>query len=58
MSRQLAAPAAKLSALMKKQASTKSGLVRRLIYTGDVVAFKMGRRQGGPSRTSGRRAHI
>ena len=26
-------------------------LVYRLAYNGDVVAFKMGRRQGGPSRT-------
>src|SRR5208337_4541241 len=26
-------------------------LVHRLAYNGDVVAFKMGRRQGGPSRT-------
>jgi hypothetical protein len=29
-------------------------LVHRLAYNGDVVAFKMGRRQGGPSRTGGR----
>jgi hypothetical protein len=36
----------------------RDSLVHRLIYTGDVVAFKMGRRQGGPSRTGGRRAHI
>jgi hypothetical protein len=28
--------------------------VHRLAYNGDVVAFKMGRRQGGPSRTGGR----
>jgi hypothetical protein len=28
--------------------------VYRLAYSGDVVAFKMGRRQGGPSRTGGR----
>jgi hypothetical protein len=33
-------------------------LVHRLAYNGDVVAFKMGRRQGGPSRTGGKRAHI
>ena len=33
-------------------------LVYRLTYNGDVVAFKMGRRQGGPSRTGVRRAHI
>jgi Peptidase family M20/M25/M40 len=33
-------------------------LVHRLSYTGAIVAFKMGRRQGGPSRTGGRRAHI
>jgi hypothetical protein len=26
-------------------------LVHRLAYNGDVVASKMGRRQGGPSRT-------
>jgi hypothetical protein len=26
-------------------------LVHRLAYNDDVVAFKMGRRQGGPSRT-------
>ena len=26
-------------------------LVHRLTNNGDVVAFKMGRRQGGPSRT-------
>jgi hypothetical protein len=29
-------------------------LVHRLAYNDDVVAFKMGRRQGGPSRTGGR----
>ena len=29
-------------------------LVHRLAYNGDVVAFKMGRRQGGPSRTGSR----
>src|SRR5271165_3952853 len=29
-------------------------LVCRLAYNGDVVAFKMGRRQGGPSRTGSR----
>jgi hypothetical protein len=29
-------------------------LVYRLAYNGDVVAFKMGRRQGGPSRTGSR----
>jgi len=28
--------------------------VYRLAYNGDVVAFKMGRRQGGPSRTGGK----
>jgi len=33
-----------------------SPLVYRLTYNGDVVAFKMGRRQGGPSRTGLRRA--
>jgi hypothetical protein len=32
-------------------------LVHRLTYNSDGVAFKMGRRQGGPSRTGGRRAH-
>ena len=26
-------------------------VVYRLAYNGDVVGFKMGRRQGGPSRT-------
>jgi hypothetical protein len=26
-------------------------LVYRLAYSDDIVAFKMGRRQGGPSRT-------
>src|SRR5271165_5946790 len=31
-----------------------SFLVHRLAYNGDVVAFKMGRRQGGPSRTGSR----
>ena len=29
-------------------------VVYRLAYNGDVVAFKMGRRQGGPSRTGSR----
>ncbi len=33
-------------------------LVHRLSYTGAIGAFKMGRRQGGPSRTGSRRAHI
>jgi len=28
--------------------------VYRLAYNGDDVAFKMGRRQGGPSRTGGK----
>jgi hypothetical protein len=32
--------------------------VYRLTYSDDVVAFKIGRRQGGPSRTGSRRAHI
>jgi hypothetical protein len=40
------------------QVSTTPALVHRLSYTGAIVAFKMGRRQGGPSRTGGRRAHI
>jgi hypothetical protein len=35
-----------------------SSRVDRLRYNSDVVAFKMGRRQGGPSRTGGKRAHI
>ena len=35
-------------------ASLKGKLVHRLAYNDDVVAFKMGRRQGGPSRTGGR----
>jgi hypothetical protein len=39
------------------EARTKE-LMYRLTYNGDVVAFKMGRRQGGPSRTGSRRAHI
>src|SRR5271165_1705531 len=30
---------------------SEEALVYRLAYNGDVVAFKMGRRQGGPSRT-------
>jgi hypothetical protein len=38
--------------------ATQLILVHRLAYNGDVVAFKMGGRQGGPSRTGGRRAHI
>ena len=29
----------------------ESPLVHRLAYNGGVVAFKMGRRQGGPSRS-------
>jgi hypothetical protein len=33
-------------------------LVDRLICIWHMVAFKMGRRQGGPSRTGGERAHI
>ena len=33
-------------------------LVHRLANNGDVVAFKMSRRQGGPSRTGGTRTHI
>jgi hypothetical protein len=28
-------------------------LVHRLAYNDDIVAFKMGLRQGGPSRTGG-----
>jgi hypothetical protein len=27
-----------------------TGLVHRLAYNSDVVAFKMGRRQGGPKK--------
>jgi hypothetical protein len=33
-------------------------LVCRLAYNGDVVAFKMGSRQGGPSRTGELRGRI
>src|SRR5258705_11588023 len=33
-------------------------LVYRLAYNGDVVAFKMGRRQGGPSRTGTKGAYL
>ena len=33
-------------------------LVYRLAYNDDIVAFKMRRRQGGPSRTGSRRAHL
>ena len=33
-------------------------LVYRLAYNGDVVAFKMGRRQGGPSRTGAKGAYL
>jgi hypothetical protein len=33
-------------------------LVQRLAYNDDIVAFKMGRRQGGPSRTGDGRAHV
>ena len=33
---------------------SRDELVHRLAYNGDVVAFKMDRRQGGPSRTGGR----
>jgi hypothetical protein len=32
--------------------------VYRLAYNGDVVAFKMGRRQGGPSRTGTKGAYL
>jgi hypothetical protein len=34
-----------------------SKLVHRLANNGDVVAFKMGRRQGGPSRTGAKGAY-
>src|SRR5271166_6022927 len=34
--------------------SSRCHLVHRLTYNDDVVAFKMGRRQGGPSRTGSR----
>jgi inositol transport system ATP-binding protein len=44
--------------ILMSMMTLSASLVHRLIYTGDVVAFKMGRRQGGPSRTGGRRAHI
>jgi len=41
--------------IVSERLSTPSrNLVQRLAYNGDVVAFKMGRRQGGPSRTGGR----
>jgi len=33
-------------------------LVLRLARNSAAVVFKMGRRQGGPSRTGGKRAHI
>ena len=33
-------------------------LVYRLAYNGDIVAFKMGRRQGGPSRTGTKGAYL
>jgi hypothetical protein len=33
-------------------------LVHRLANNGDVVAFKMGRRQGGPSRTGAKGAYL
>jgi hypothetical protein len=33
-------------------------LVYRLLNPLSFVAFKMGRRQGGPSRTGGKGAHI
>jgi hypothetical protein len=33
-------------------------LVYRLTYNDDIVAFKMGRQQGGPSRTGVWTAHI
>jgi hypothetical protein len=33
-------------------------LVYRLAYNGDVVAFKMGRWQGGPSRTGAKGAYL
>jgi hypothetical protein len=32
--------------------------VYRLVNNGDVVAFKMGRRQGGPSRTGPKGAYL
>jgi hypothetical protein len=35
-----------------------AGLVYRLLNPLGFVAFKMGRRQGGPSRTGVKRAHI
>jgi len=35
----------------KERSLTHDLLVYRLAYNGDVVAFKMGRRPGGPSRT-------
>src|SRR5258708_18357647 len=40
---------AEIAASLPETATTL--LVHRLAYNGDVVAFKMGRRQGGPSRT-------
>ena len=36
----------------------KDYIVYRLLNPLGFVAFKMGRRQGGPSRTGSRRAHI
>ena len=33
-------------------------VVYRLAYNGDVVAFKVGRRQGGPSRTGAKGAYL
>jgi len=47
----------RLSISRKSKAAVGHPLVYRLAYNGDVVALKMGRRQGGPSRTGGRRAH-
>jgi hypothetical protein len=41
-----------------REGSSSGHLVYRLAYNGNVVAIKMGRRQGGPSRTGGRREHI
>jgi hypothetical protein len=42
----------------KTVARHKPLLVYRLLNPLGFVAFKMGRRQGGPSRTGSRRAHI
>src|SRR5271165_7024311 len=42
----------------KNSAAVCNHPVYRLTYNGDVVAFKMGRRQGGPSRTGVKGAYL